>query len=314
MSIGMLQYARELAQRIPRIAPDLSFELFGTGDNFDWDEQVAMPVWIGRHKPRLVHFPSPYAPLVVPAPYVVTIHDLIDLHFPQWTKPRARWYYRVVVRRLARGARFVITDDDATAGDIAGFYGVAPQRIAVIPLGIDARPVEPARHARPYAMYAGNRRRHKDLPTLLEGWRRVDASRELDLVLTGNPDEALGAFTRTRGRVIFLGDLAHEEVLQWIAGASLLVHAALREGFGLPLLEAASLGTPLVVAEGAVPQPMRPVVHTFKSRDAADLSRTIEAVLDGAGRELAVAAREVAASLTWDRCAQRTADVYRRCL
>jgi glycosyltransferase involved in cell wall biosynthesis len=310
----MQQYARELQARIPRVAADLSFATFGGGDNFDWQEQVAMPLWIQKAAPRLVHFPSPYAPLVVPAPYVVTIHDLIDLHYPQWTKPRARWYYRVVVRRLARRARCVITDDDATAEDIVRFYGVSRERIAVIPLGIDSFEAEPALHPRPYAIYAGNRRLHKDLATLLEAWRRVDANRALDLVLTGEPDVRLAGAERTNGRVVFLGNLKHRDVLRWIAGAAVLTHAALREGFGLPLLEAAKLGTPVVASLQAVPAPLRDVVRTFPAGDAAAMARAIEETLDDPSGDLPLRARAVADALTWDRCAQRTVEIYRRFL
>jgi len=313
MSVGMQQYVRELATRIPRLAPDLQVETFGDGDNFDFAEQIAMPLWLARKRPRLVHFPSPFAPLVIPAPYVVTIHDLIDLNYPQWTKPKARWYYREIVRRLARGARCVITDDPATATDITRYYGVDAEQIAVIPLGIEATTVDPVRHARPYAIYAGNRRPHKDLATLVEGWKLVDPRFELDLALTGDADAALLG-TRERGRVVFLGDLAHADVLRWIAGAAVLVHAALREGFGLPLLEAASLGTPVVVAEGAVPEPLRPVVRTFAPGNPSSLARAVEAALGDEVGELALRACEAAARLSWDRCARETAAVYRRFL
>src|SRR5579872_5369648 len=154
MSAGMVQYVRELIARLPRVANDLRFTTFGAGDNFDVAEQIAMPLQILRMRPRLVHFPSPYAPLAVPAPYVVTIHDLIDLHYPQWTKPRARLYYRHAVRRTARGARCVITDDPATARDLRFFYGIAAERIAVIPLGVDVGDVQSVRREVPYAIYA----------------------------------------------------------------------------------------------------------------------------------------------------------------
>jgi glycosyltransferase involved in cell wall biosynthesis len=314
MSVGMQQYARELADRIPRVAPDISFATFGQGDNFDWSEQVVMPLWIAKAAPRLVHVPSPYGPLLIPAPYVVTIHDVIDLHYPEWTKPRARWYYRVVVRRLARRARCVITDDDVTAEDIRHFYGVPAERIAVIPLGVDAGDVRPASHPNPYAIYAGNRRAHKDLGTLVEAWRRVDSARELDLVLTGSPDATLASAQRTAGRIVFLGDLDHAAVLRWIAGAAVLAHPALREGFGLPLLEAAKLGVPVVACDGAIPTPLRGSVRSFPAGDADAMARALELALDDRTGELERRARAVADELTWDRCAAQTAGVYRRYL
>lgn len=314
MSVGMRQYVRELATRLPRIAPDLSVATFGSGDNFDLAEQIGMPLQLLRLRPRLAHFPSPFAPLVVPAPYVVTIHDLIDLNFPQWAKPKARWYFRVAVRSIARGARCVITDDAATAADLERFYAIAPARIAVVPLGVDLPPVAPVKRAAPYAMYAGNQRPHKDLRTIVEAWNRVDPSVELDLVLTGTDEASSRTAHRERGRLLFVGELPHAEVLRWIAGAAVLVHAALREGFGLPLLEAVRLGTPVVAAASAVPQPLQGHVRTFAAGDAAELARAIEGVLRGEEDARAAAAREATAALTWDRCVSRTAEVYRRYL
>ena len=314
MSVGMRQYARELAVRLPHLAPDLAVMTFGSGDNFDMAEQLAMPLQILRTHPRLVHFPSPFAPLIVPAPYVVTIHDLIDLIFPQWAKPKAGWYFRVAVRRLARAARCVITDDPATAADIEQYFGVPRERIAVIPLGVDIAPLAPVNREAPYAIYAGNHRPHKDLATLVEAWSRVDPSLELDLVLTGAEEARFRSARRARGRLLFVGDLPHNEVLRWIAGATVLVHAALREGFGLPLLEAARLGTPVVAAQSAVPQPLREYVRTFAPGDAAAMARAIEAVLRGDEDGRVAAARDATADLTWDRCVRETADVYRRFL
>ena len=314
MSAGMVQYVRELIARLPRVANDLRFTTFGAGDNFDAEEQIAMPLQIMRMRPRLVHFPSPYAPLAVPAPYVVTIHDLIDLHYPQWAKPRARFYYRRAVRRTARGARCVITDDPATARDLGSFYGIASERIAVIPLGVDVGDVQSMRREVPYAIYAGNRRPHKDLATIVEAWSRVDPSLTVDLALTGAEDPQLRTRERAHGRLLFLGELQHADVLRWIAGASVLVHAALREGFGLPLLEAVRLGTPVVAAESAIPEPLRGHVRSFTTGDATALAHGIEAALRGEQRDSALRAREATATLTWDRCAALTADVYRRLL
>jgi len=311
MSVGMRQYVTELAARLPRVAPDLQFTTFGSGDNFDWDEQLAMPLEIARTRPRLVHIPSPFAPLLIPAPYVMTIHDLIDLNFPEWTKPKARWYFRVAVRRAARRARCVITDDRATAEDLSLFYGLKPERIAVIPLGVDIPDVEPVRRATPYVMYAGNRRPHKDLRTIVEAWRAVDPQIDLDLVLTGAEDRGMTG-RRERGSIVFAGELAHTEVLRWMKGARALVHAALREGFGLPLLEAVRVGTSVICAQTSVPDVLSEHVQRFAPGDAAGLARAIERVLRGETREQALRAQRETANLTWDHCAMLTAGVYRR--
>ncbi|MBV8074481.1 MAG: glycosyltransferase family 4 protein [Candidatus Eremiobacteraeota bacterium] len=315
MSLGMIQYARELAQRLPRVAPDLRFETFGRGDNFDAREQLGIPLRLAAMRPRLAHFLAPYAPLAVPVPYVVTIHDLIDLRYPQWVKPKARFYHHVVLRRIARAARAVVTDDARTAGDLVRFFALARDRIAIIPLGVDlpSVPTPPPRR-RPYIIYAGNHRPHKDLTTLAEGWRRVDPSLELDLVLTGERDAAIPRVSRSNGELIFLGRCEHAALMSWIAGASALVHPALLEGFGLPLLEAARLGTPAIASDSAVPEVLRPHVRTFATGDADGLARAVEAALRGEQKESAEEARTATASLTWDACARATAALYRRLL
>jgi len=314
MSVGMRQYVVELSARLPRVAPELQFTTFGSGDNFDWGEQVAMPLELVRTRPRLVHIPSPFAPLVIPVPYVITIHDLIDLNFPQWTKPKARWYFRVAVRRAARRARCVITDDRATAEDLVRFYGLEPERIAVIPLGVDIPDVEPLPRTVPYVIYAGNRRPHKDLQTILAAWQAVDPQLPLDLVLTGTESVDDTVPERERGKVIFTGELGHAEVLRWIKGAQALVHAALREGFGLPLLEATRVGTPVICAQTSVPGVLREHVQSFAPGNVPALTRAIERALRGELAEQTQRAQRETSNLTWDHCALLTAAVYRRFL
>jgi glycosyltransferase involved in cell wall biosynthesis len=313
MSEGMRRYADEMAARLPSVAPDLEFWPFGCGDNFDFGEQIRMPLALARRRPRLVHFLAPYAPLIVPVPYVITVHDLIDLRFPQFAKPKARWYYRNVLRRIARRAAAVITDDAAVAADLTSFFGLGRERIEVIPLGVDLLPCEPVRARRPFVIYAGNFRPHKDVATLFEAWRSLDPEVELDLVFSGAPEPGLRA-ERERGTVRFLANPAHEELMRWIAGAVALVHPSLAEGFGLPLLEAMRLGTPVIASSSAVPEVLRPHAALFEPGDRSALAREIEAALRGRYAARTAQAREATAGLTWDRCALATAAVYRQLL
>jgi len=137
LSVGMRTYARELVARLPRIAPDLRFTVWSRGAHLGFAEQVALPLTIAREKPRLVHFLSIYAPLVVPAPYVVTIHDVIHLQFPQYFKRKVGLYYATAVRRLLRGAARIITDDERTVGELHERLQVDPRRCRVVALGVD---------------------------------------------------------------------------------------------------------------------------------------------------------------------------------
>lgn len=314
MSAGMTAYVRQLRAWLPRVAPDLTVVPVGRGDNFDPAEQVLLPLACARSGAALVHLPTPFVPLVVPRPFVVTIHDLIDLTYPQFGKRKVEPYYRWVVGPVLRRARAVITDDGATVADLERFLGVDPRRVRVIPLGVDpsAAPAEPARRTRPYLLYVGNRRPHKDLATLVAAWASLPAERELDLVFTGTPDGALAA-SRERGEIAFLGAPDDAELRRWYAGAAAYVHPALREGFGLPMLEALREGAPLIAARSAVPAVLLPYAATFAASDVAALRAALVRLLDdpAGARARAHTGQLAARELTWEHTARLTAELYR---
>jgi hypothetical protein len=82
MSAGMKAYSREVAARLPKVAPEYDYTAFTRGRNFGWDEQVRLPRTIRDARVDLVHFLALYVPVIVPKRFIVTIHDLIHLHFP----------------------------------------------------------------------------------------------------------------------------------------------------------------------------------------------------------------------------------------
>ena len=317
-STGMRAYVRALRTWLPRVAPDLRLAEFGSGDNFDLAEQVGIPLALARMKPRLVHFPTLYVPRVVTAPHVVTVHDLIDLEFPQYAKRKVGPYLRGIVGPVLRSARAVITDDDATVELLQRYLQVDPRRVRVIPLGADEpEPLpDPIVRARPYLFYAGNHRPHKDLRTLIGAWASLPRELAVDLLMTGSVDVPYAPAPRVDGELVVLGDRSEADVWRFHRGAAAYVHPALREGFGLPMLEALRVGTPVLAAEPAVPQALRPYVHRFPAGDRVALRTLIERVLRDPHRFArgAQAARAATARFTWEHTAALTAGVYRELL
>jgi glycosyltransferase involved in cell wall biosynthesis len=314
----MLAYIRALRRYLPRVAADLQLAEFGSGDNFDIPEQLGMPLELARLRPRLVHFPTPFVPRIVPWPHVVTVHDVIDLEFPQYAKRKVGPYWRQIVAPVLRSSRAVITDDDVTATLLTKYVRVDPGRIRIVPLGVDAPdPLpQPLTRPRPYLFYAGNHRPHKDLPTLIRAWSTLPREYGVDFVLTGVPEPAFAGNRREHGELLWLGDRKSEEIWRFHRGAAAYVHAALREGFGLPLLEAMRVGTPVIAAAQSVPSVLAGHVQTFPAGDV-DAARALFArVLDDPmrARDRAAHARTETTYLTWERTVQATADVYREFL
>jgi glycosyltransferase involved in cell wall biosynthesis len=321
MSIGMQTYARELAARLPRVAPEYAYFTFTQGANFGWDEQVRLPAAIRRARPDLVHFLSLYTPLLLPPRFVITIHDLIHLRFPQYFKAKVRPYYSTVVRWACARAARVITDDERTIEDLAEFLHVDRAKVRVIPLGVTdnfLQPATPFVARRPYLLYVGNHREHKDLATLFDAWSALLEHHPIDLYLTGGDDFGgeLQRRSTPRGEIVALGDVTTHHLAGYYAGARALVQPALREGFGLPMLEAMAAGCPVVACADAVPRPLLAAAVTFRPRDRAALRLELEKLLTDEGLRVRSinSGRELARGLTWDRCARATADVYREVL
>ncbi|MBV8153068.1 MAG: glycosyltransferase family 4 protein [Candidatus Eremiobacteraeota bacterium] len=317
MSVGMKSYARELVARLPRVAPELEYASFGGAGNFGWSEQVGLPLQMRRASVDLVHFLSIYVPLIAPAPSVITVHDLIHLRFPRYFKAKVGPYYRTVVRLACARARRVITDDERTVDDLERFLGVKPSKVRVIPLGVDERfftATEPVSAARPYLLYVGNHRKHKNLETLFNAWSSLPKGDALDLYLTG-PDDFGGELQRrstAERSIVALGDVEDDRLPAYYAGARALVQPALREGFGLPILEAMAAGCPVVACEDAVPRVLEPASLTFAATDASELSAILHDVAadEGLRARFVKSGKRIAQTLTWDRCARATADVY----
>lgn len=321
MSAGMIRYARELAARLPLVANDLQFDEITGGDNFGFDENVRLPLDILRGGSDLTHYLCLHAPVLAPRPFVVTIHDLIHLRFPQYFKGSVGPYYRTVVRfQLMRAAR-VITDDERTVEDLVRFLGVDRGKIRVIALGasdVFFREAQPFEAPRPYFLYAGNHFEHKDLATLARAWASLPQECEADLYLTGEDDvDALRSeYTRERGTIVTLGEVSEEELARYYAGAVALVHPSLCEGFGLPMLEAMALGAPVVACRDAVPAVLKDGLFAFAPRDAQAAASAMQRLLADEPLRRAVGqhARDLARPYTWDRCAAETAQVYREVL
>jgi glycosyltransferase involved in cell wall biosynthesis len=321
LSAGMKTYARELVARLPRVAPEYEYVTFSQGGNFGLNEQLRLPLAIRRARLDLVHFLAQYVPLALPPKFVMTIHDLIHLRFPEYFKAKVRPYYATVVRWACVRATRVITDDARTVEDLVTLLGVERAKIRVVPLGVDEiffRAVTPYTGRRRYLLYVGNHREHKSLATLFEAWSALPESWGIDCYLTG-PDDFGGELQRRSSdarTMVALGDVTTEDLVAYYAGAVALVQPALREGFGLPMLEAMAAGTPVVACRDAVPGPLAPAALTFRSGDARELQGQLERLIGDQGlrAQTVKSGMAVARGLTWDHCARATADVYQEVL
>ncbi len=179
-------------------------------------------------------------------PVVVTIHDLIHLRV-RHANPLAPLYARTMLRRAVRKSACVLTVTAAVRHDITDRLRGDESKIRVTPNGVDARfvPDGPrAQRRKPYFLFVGNDKPHKNVERLVEAFGRSRAASSSELLLAG------GGFERFRSRAgaVGLGFVSDDELAALYRGAVALVIPSLDEGFGLPALEAMACGTAVITS------------------------------------------------------------------
>lgn len=276
-------------------------------------------------------FPSVYTyfPSAL-TPTVVGVHDLIADDFPELTLPtrRARTFWQLKQRLAIRLARRLFTVSESARSAIAPRLGIVPERIAVVPEAPDpvftprpAGEIERAAAAigiaagERYLLYAGGISPHKSVETLVEAYAGLERE-ALRLVLVGALDDSfLSAAGSIRSRIDALG-LGNEAILAGYvtdealaclySGAAAFVSPSLAEGFGLPAVEAAACGAPVVLSDiPAHRETLGDAAVFFPPRDVRQLTERLQQVLgsDMLRRSLAERGYRHVARYSWDASA-----------
>jgi glycosyltransferase involved in cell wall biosynthesis len=280
-------------------------------------EQTTLSAAVRRDAPDVFFAPAYTAPFSLAAPLAVTIHDVSFSRHPEWFRPREGLRRRFLTRNAARRAGIVLTDSQFSAGEIRDLYGVPAGRIAVIPVGVTARPPSAPVSREPMVLYAGSLFNRRNLPDLIAAFARVAlALPTASLVIVGDdrtwPPQPLAAIAASHGvssKVEFRRYVSDEELASLYARASAFAFLSSYEGFGLTPLEAVSAGVPVVVADTPVAREVYGDAATFVplhdvEATAAALSRLLT---DPASRAAQLArAPGILARYSWDRAAERT--------
>ncbi|ACK68941.1 glycosyl transferase group 1 [Gloeothece citriformis PCC 7424] len=208
-------------------------------------------------KGSLLFSPLPEAPLFQNYPFVVMVHDLIPLRFPNPYSPLTP-YFRYYIPQVLRQADHIICNSQATAKDIQDFLGISAQKITPIPLAYDDhhfRPLSLPQPEHPYFIYLGRSNPHKNLPRLISAFAKLPNCKEYQLWLAGPKDpryipklESQVKELELIDRVKFLDYVSYDQLPVILNQALALVFPSLWEGFGLPVLEAMGCGVPVITS------------------------------------------------------------------
>ncbi len=264
-------------------------------------------------------------------PVVATVYDAIPLQHPEWANPRLRGVKNLLLRKAVLSADLVIAISAAAARDIGEAYAIPPDKIRIVPLGVDddwfhaptaimGREGAASGLVPGYFLFVGTLQPRKDLPTLLAAYERLsrDVRSSHQLVIVGkygwNVADVRAHLVSARGdgRILWLEHVERTTLRALYADAAALVLPSLCEGFGLPVLEALASGIPVVCSDLPVFREVAGDLASYaQAGDPASFAEAMTAVLGNLDDASRGRRRLHARGFAWRRTALGTLGVYR---
>lgn len=288
-------------------------------------EQLVLPFIFWKERLDLLHFPYFSFPVLYPGKFVITIHDLIFDHFktgkwstlPGWLYVIKKIGYHIVNLVSTARAEKIITLSNDAKNELIDHYHVDKTKIIVTCEsgkleGGPQRDNLPKKY-RPYILYVGNAHPHKNVESLIKAMRFLP---KLNLVLVGN-DWFFYPRLPQKTNVVLVGSVPNEKLASWYVNSEAFVTASKMEGFGIPPLEAASVGCPVIVSD-------IPVFHEilgnaavyFEQNSPRDIATVISSTLKNEKllSQLVTRGYHQAAKYSWEMMVRQTLDVYKDAL
>jgi glycosyltransferase involved in cell wall biosynthesis len=299
-------------------------------------KQLVLPGQARKLGIDLFHFPAFIASLRIDIPYVVTVHDLCFLLFPDAFSWPNRSYYNFIIPRSARLSSGIIADSKSTRNDVLSYLAPVRCRVRAIHLGVD--PVrfyyvaaESAHsHMRQkydlpeeFILYIGTLEPRKNIARLIKAYKQgvVDRGLHHHLVVAGRRGwlysdifhevEAL----KLGERVHFPGHIAFEDLAALYSMAHALAYPSLYEGFGLPCLESMSCGTPVIASDrSSLPELVDDCALVVDPMSVDSIADALTTICNDSDRRQKLSEKGLkrARHFSWMTTARKTVEFYSR--
>lgn len=310
-------------------------------------EQVQLPNILYSLKLDLVHFPHFNIPVFYKGKFIVTIHDLIHQKFKMnratthdpityFIKHKA---YNYAFSTALKKSEKVITVSDYVEEELVKIWKVEKNKIVVTKEGVEENIIQKAKVIsqkdidetlekfkikQPFIFYVGNAHPHKNVEGLIKAFMRikselanlrVSGSDDLQLVLSGKNHYFWDRIKAEYGHkdIIYTDYVTDEELVALYKSCTVYTVPSFEEGFGIPLLEAMSLGTPVVASKtSATPEVGGDAVLYFDPKNPDDIADKIMSVINSEKlrNELIEKGEKRVKEFSWKKMVEQTLDVY----
>lgn len=226
-----------------------------------WQYRILKPgfLWTQWRLPLSLYFDQPkpdvfltlghYAPRFSPIPTMICIMDLAFLKFPQTFRRSDLWQLKLWTAYSVKQAKHIFAISEATKKDLITAYSVPERNVSVTYPGVDRlKTAGQSLIAGKYLLYVGTLQPRKNLDALIKAFTSITPLR-CDLVIAGK----LGWKYKQRPtpNVKYLGYVSNDKLGALIKSSVGLILPSLYEGFGIPVVQAMALGTPVLVSRNS---------------------------------------------------------------
>jgi glycosyltransferase involved in cell wall biosynthesis len=330
---GTESFTREVGSRLVKTMPEVRWRFFASRPrgNLGMDvmvlpfarlwSQVRLPLALSAERPNLLFVPAHVIPFAWPGKVLTVVHDLAFERHPEAYSFADRAYLQTTTRWAVARCPLLIAVSESTKEDLVELYGVAPDRVRVVPLGIGPPSSSAAPSSRlaelglngTFVLQVGRVERRKNQAAALAAVEKLEG---VTLVVAGpERDLALSEQLRGSARCRVLGRVDQPLLELLYKHAAAVIVPSLYEGFGLPVLEAMTRGKVVVAAKSSsLPEVGgEAILYFHPSASSEQLAGILDVALKDRPlrTQLARLARARARKFTWDGTAAGVAAVIK---
>jgi len=277
------------------------------------------------------HSPISSLPLTYPKKSIVTVHDLAIYKNPAWF-PSQIFSTKLLVPRSLRSADKIIAVSESTRKDLKEIFNVPAKKVKVIYEGAQVKKIlvrskndslKRFKLWSKYILFIGTLTPRKNIIALLRAYKQIlswePGFSEYQLVLAGaksfKSEEIFDEIKdlKLNKQIKYLGYITHNQKIELMKKATCFTFPSSYEGFGLPVLEAMVLGTPVITSDiSSLPEVAGKAALLVNPEKEQEIAKALKKLLSDKKLQagLTKSGLEQAKKFSWDKCAQETIKVY----